>query len=102
MSNISPHRLSVELNEAFSSDKCQLICIRHAAACLEAGLDSQRLVERRAEIESLIQRAHEITILAREFREAVTELRSDLDNMDDSDDDTDDESDDNDTTDDDE
>lgn len=48
MSDISPHRLSVELNEAFSSDKCQLICIRRAAACLEEGLESQKLVERRA------------------------------------------------------
>lgn len=91
MSDISPHRLSVELNEAFSSNKCQLECIRRAAACLEEGLESEKLTTRRAEIESLIQKARNVVQMARECKEEFTELRRNLESMDDSDeDDTDD------------
>lgn len=91
MSDISPYRLSVELNEAFSSDKCQLECIRRAAACLEEGFESEKLTTCRAEIESLIQKARNVVHMARECKEEFTELRRNLESMDDSDeDDTDD------------
>jgi hypothetical protein len=90
MSDTSPHRLSVELNEAFSSNKCQLVCIRRAAACLEEGLASPKLVTQHAKMESMLQLARNVVHMAREFMDAVYDLRRDLDEMDDTDDDEDD------------
>jgi hypothetical protein len=85
MSGYGPHLLSVELNESFSSNKCQLECIRRAAACLEEGLKSPRLVAQHAKMESMLQMARDVVYMAREFMDAVIDLRRDLNEMDDSD-----------------
>jgi hypothetical protein len=85
MSDTSPHRLSLDLNDTFSSDPCQLVCIRRAAACLEEGLASPKLVAQHAKMESMLQMARDVVHMAREFMDAVYDLRRDLDEMDDSD-----------------
>jgi len=86
MSDTSPHRLSLDLNDTFSSDPCHLVCILRAAACLEEGLKSQKLVAQHANMESMLQLARNVVHMAREFMDAVNDLRRDLDEMDDTDD----------------
>lgn len=90
MSVYGPHLLSVDLNDTFSSDPCQLECIRRAAACMEEGLTSPKLVAQHAKMESMLQMARNVVHMAREFMDAVYDLRRDLDEMDDSDEDDDD------------
>ena len=99
MSCYGPHLLSVDLNDTFSSDPCQLVCIRRAAACLEEGLASPKLVAHHAKMESMLQLARNVVHMAREFMESVNDLRRNLDEMDDDDDDDTDEDDTDDETD---